>query len=109
MSHSDAPLPAMSTASPTTCLDASGDATAYLCVELSWNGGTLWTAAKTTPLLSSGEVTYWLGASADDWGHTWAAAELNNSNLLVRLTSVATTSTADVQLDFVELHVTYTP
>ncbi len=49
-------------------LDAKADGTTgnpKMCVELSWDGGTTWTAAKTTPRLAKAEKTYLLGGSAD--------------------------------------------
>lgn len=56
-------------------------------VELSWNGGTSWTAAKTDSVESSSEHTTTLGGFTDTWGHAWTVAELSNTNFRVRLTS----------------------
>jgi len=49
------------------CVDnASG--TRAMCAELSWNGGATWTAAKSTPSLSTSQSTYTLGNASDNWG-----------------------------------------
>ena len=93
-------------------LDAWADSTAgtpQICVELSWNGGTTWTAAKTTAALTATQATYMLGSASDTWGRTWSAAELSNANLRVRLTMVASSTARAFRLDWVPVRVTYTP
>jgi len=45
--------------------NASG--TRAMCAELSWNGGATWTAAKSTPSLSTSQSTYTLGNASDNW------------------------------------------
>ena len=57
-------------------LDARADSASNspkICVQISWNGGASWTTAKQTTNLTTGEVTYTLGGTADTWGRTWAA------------------------------------
>jgi hypothetical protein len=57
-----------------------------MSVELSWDGGTTWTAAKTDANRTLAEHTVVLGGPADDWGHAWTADELSNANFRVRVT-----------------------
>jgi hypothetical protein len=44
--------------------------TSVLCIELSWDGGTNWTTAKSFTLSGTAVATYTLGAANDAWGHT---------------------------------------
>ena len=84
--------------------------TAFICVELSWDGGVSWTTAQTTPTLTTSEVTYVLGSSLDTWGRTWSAtAELTNPNFRVRVTDVASDPTQRFKVDWIPVQVTYTP
>ena len=53
-------------------------------VELSWDGGTSWTAAKTDAVESTSERSAILGGSSDTWGRTWSVAELSDSNFRAR-------------------------
>lgn len=93
-------------------LDAWADATGggpFMCVELSWNGGTTWTAAKTTTSLGTTEATFTLGTSADTWGRTWASTDFADANFRVRITNVATNANRDFRLDWAAVQVTYSP
>lgn len=95
-------------------LDAWADSTTgapFMCVELSWNGGTTWTAAKTTATLGTAQATFILGTTSDNWGRTWATSDLSNANFRVRITDVASVSgnTRDFSLDWAAVEVTYTP
>jgi predicted ribosomally synthesized peptide with SipW-like signal peptide len=93
-------------------LDAWADSTTgspFLCVELSWDGGTTWTATKQTATLTTGQLTYTLGAANDTWGRTWAATEFANASFRVRITSVASNISRDHRLDWAAVQVTYTP
>jgi hypothetical protein len=83
--------------------------TSNLCFELSWDGGTSWTAAKIVGLTSAAETTYLLGGPADAWSHVWTAAELTNANLIVRLTDATNQPSKDYRLDYLAVQVTYTP
>jgi hypothetical protein len=60
-----------------------------ICVELSWNGGTTWTAAKSTGTLATSEGSYILGGVTDTWGRTWSDTEFSNANFRVRPMSPA--------------------
>jgi hypothetical protein len=77
------------------------------CIELSWNGGATWTAAKTTTTFTTSEATYILGSSSDTWGHTWTMSELRNFR--VRITNVSSKSTSDFSLDWVPVRISYLP
>jgi hypothetical protein len=83
--------------------------TSTLCAQLSWDGGTNWTALKSVAITSVGEATYTLGGAADTWGRTWTGGQLSNASFRVRLVDVSDRSTKDFRLDFVAVNVTYTP
>jgi hypothetical protein len=80
-----------------------------LCVQLSWNGGANWTAAKSTATLTNTETTYILGATNDTWGRAWTVSQFSNANFRLRVIDVDNTTTQTFQLDFVAVQVTYTP
>ena len=93
-------------------LDAWADSTTgspKICAELSWDGGTTWTAAKTTVDLTTSEQTYTLGSASDDWGRTWSSTEFSDANFRLRITNVADSIWRDFRLDWVSVQVTYTP
>jgi hypothetical protein len=83
--------------------------TNVLCAQLSWDGGTTWTAAKSVALTGQALTTYTLGSASDTWGHAWTSAQLGSTLFRVRLTDVTTTSNKDFQLDFIGAAVQYTP
>ncbi len=78
-------------------------------VELSWDGGTTWTAAKTDSQETTTEHTVILGGSVDGWGRTWSVGEVSDANFRVRLTSNSSSSQRDFFLDWVPVKVHYTP
>ena len=88
-------------------------------VELSWDGGTSWTVAKTSISESKSDTnSKVLGNATDDWGHTWTASELSDAYFRVRVTSSCTggpttgtkkCSLRDFFLDWVAVKVHYTP
>jgi hypothetical protein len=84
-----------------------------MSVELSWDGGTSWTASKTDTTETTAEHTTVLGGAADDWGHAWTASELSNAAFRVRVTSNCTDTTSftcntrDFYLDWVPVNVSY--
>jgi hypothetical protein len=93
-------------------LDARTDATLgspNICVEISWDGGTTWTLAKSTTTLSTMEATYILGNVSDIWGHTWSSNDFSNANFRIRVTDVASNTRRDFFLDYVAANVTYQP
>ncbi len=89
-------------------LDAKVDNTTgapKMCVQLSWDGGTTWTAAKTTSTLTTTKASYTLGGVADTWGRTWSDTELSNSNFRVRVIDVASDNNRDFSLDWVGVNI----
>ena len=81
-------------------------------VELSWDGGTTWTAAKTDTVETTTEHTTILGGSADTWGRGWTAAELSDANFRARITSNCSgggCNNRDFFLDWVPVKVYYAP
>lgn len=89
-------------------LDAESDSTSnspQMCVQLSWDGGSTWTVAKTTSTLTTNLQTYTLGSSSDTWGHTWTTSELSNSNFRVRVVNVSSSTSRDFYLDWVAVKV----
>jgi hypothetical protein len=83
--------------------------TSVFCVELSWDGGTTWTTAKSVTLTSSALTTYTLGSATDDWGHIWTAAQLSATNFRVRVTDATNQPNKDYRLDYLAVTVQYTP
>jgi hypothetical protein len=79
------------------------------CVQLSWNGGSSWTTAKTTARLTTSEATYILGSASDLWGRSWTTSNFGNSSFRVRLISVASSTSRDFSLDWVAVRVTHQP
>ena len=84
-------------------LDGRADSTTgspKFCIQLSWDGGTTWTSAKSTNNLTTNNATYTLGGSSDNWGRTWTDTELDNTNFRVRVIDIAS-STRTFSLDWV--------
>ena len=91
-------------------LEARVDATSgspKMYVQLSWNGGVNWTAAKATATLKKTDTLYTLGTASDTWGRPWSAVELEDTAFRVRITNVATSTARDFSLDRVAVRVTY--
>lgn len=80
-----------------------------ICVELSWDGGTSWTAAKSTGTLATAEGAYSVGGAADTWGRAWGSGDFGDANFRVRLTNVASNTSRDFSLDRVAVQVRYQP
>jgi PKD repeat protein len=93
-------------------LDARADAadgSPKICVQLSWDGGTSWTAAKSTTTLSTTEATYTLGGATDTWGHTWITSNFSNTSFQIRVIDVARNGSRDFFLDYIAVNVLYQP
>ncbi len=91
-------------------MDAKVDRTTgspKLCIQLSWDGGTTWTAAKSTGTLTTSEQSYILGSPSDNWGHAWTLSDLSNANFRVRIIDVATSTARDFSLDWITVRITY--
>ncbi len=78
-------------------------ATRRMCVQLSWDGGTNWTACQQTANMTTGELTYTLSGL---WGRAWTAGELTNANFRVRVIDVASVTSVTFSLDYVGVQVT---
>jgi len=78
-----------------------------ICVQLSWNGGTSWTAAQQTTTLTTTNTAYVLGGSTTTWGRTWTPANFLNANFRVRIIDVATSTARTFSLDAISVRVTY--
>jgi hypothetical protein len=92
-------------------LDARADSTSgspKLCVQLSWNGGSSWTSARTTSNLTVSEATRVLGSPTDRWGRTWSASNFTNANLRIRVIDIASSTSRDFSLDWIAIKVHYT-
>ena len=93
-------------------VDARADGTGgspNICMQLSWDGGTTWTRAKSTTTLGTTEATYILGSTSDKWGRTWTAGNFNNANFRIRVIDVASNASRDFFLDYIAVNVTYQP
>lgn len=92
-------------------LDARADSTTgtpRICVQLSWDGGTTWTAVKTSANLTTTLATYTLGNATDNWGRAWSVNDFSNPNFRVRLINIASNISRDFTLDWVAVRVHYT-
>jgi len=91
-------------------LDSRADNTSgspRMCVELSWDGGTSWTAPLATSTLTTTMATRILGSATNLWGHSWTAADLSNANFRIRVTDVANSTNRDFSLDWIAVRVSY--
>jgi hypothetical protein len=87
---------------------SSTSGTSTICIELSWDGGTNWTAPQQATLGPTGITAYSLGGASSTWGRTWAVGEFSASLFRVRVTDASTVS-KDYRLDWLAVGVTYTP
>jgi len=91
-------------------LDAKADSTKNtpkMCVQLSWDGGMTWTAAQSTPTLSTAEVRYLLGGPTHTWGRSWSAGEFMDVNFQVRVINAASSKQRNFFLDWIAVKVHY--
>jgi len=81
-----------------------------ICVQVSWDSGTTWSAYEQVTLTSAALTTYQLGGPADTWGNAgWTLAQLGASTLRVRITDVSSVGSRAFHLDQVAVAVNYTP
>ena len=78
-----------------------------MSVEISWDGGTSWAAAKTDGTETTSEHTAVLGGGTDTWGRTWTPDELSDANFRARVTSTSDQSWMDFYLEWVPVRVYY--
>ncbi|MBP9716647.1 MAG: type II secretion system protein [Candidatus Levybacteria bacterium] len=79
-----------------------------MCAQISWDGGTTWTTAKTTNNLTTSEATYTLGGAADTWDRSWTDTDFTNSNFRLRVINIASDINRDFSLDWAAVRVSYT-
>lgn len=77
-----------------------------ICVQLSWDGGSSWTAEQSVNITSSYQ-TFILGGGSDTWGRTWDDADFSDSNFRVRVIDVSSSTSRDFYLDWVGAKVYY--
>lgn len=83
--------------------------TSVLCVQLSWDGGGTWSAAKSVTMSGAAIATYTMGGATDTWGRTWVAEDFLSANFRVRVIDVTTQPNKDFRLDGLQVAVDYTP
>ena len=79
------------------------------CIQLSWDGGTSWTANEPITFSTRSVTTYTFGSASDTWGHTWTPADLAAGMFRVRITNVTTVANKRFDLDHLGVAVDYTP
>jgi hypothetical protein len=85
-------------------LDARADSTSgapKMCVQLSWDGGVTWTAAKSSATLATNLGAFTLGSASDTWGRTWSAANFADASFRLRVINVSSSTSSDFFLDWV--------
>ena len=83
--------------------------TSLMCVQLSPDNGTSWTAPRQVTIAGSALSSYALGAANDTWGRPWTLAELDPAALRIRVIDVSSKSNKTFRLDAVQVRVSYTP
>jgi hypothetical protein len=84
--------------------NAAGTTVDY-AVQLSWDGGVSWTAAKADDVASATDVIDTLGGAADTWGRTWSSAEIGDANFQLRI--YRTGGTGTLRVDHIRAEVFY--
>jgi hypothetical protein len=89
-------------------LDAVGTS-GQIKVELSWDGGTTWSTAKTNADRSTdADHTVTLGGSSDDWGRNWDTDELTNANFWLKIKAETSAGDSrDFSFDWIPVTVYY--
>jgi len=72
-------------------------------IDVSWDGGTTWSAQQVTAL-SGTETTYWYDVTAET---AWTPAKLANGQLQVRADAYSVGGAGSVSLDWLPVEVTY--
>ena len=72
-------------------------------VDVSWDGGTTWSAKQATTLTQT-ETTYWYDVTS---AVAWDSTQLNNTNFKVRVEAQTVGFAAAVSLDWLPVEVTY--
>lgn len=79
------------------------------CVQLSWDGGLSWSAARSVQFRNTNENTFTLGNATFLWGRSWNANDFSNGNFRVRVINVSSDTLRDFYLDWVGVQVYYQP
>ncbi|MBI5353885.1 MAG: PPC domain-containing protein [Chloroflexi bacterium] len=87
----------------------STTSTPKICIQISWDGGTTWTTAKSTTTLTTTNTTYTLGTAIDTWGRTWGIGDFTNTNFRIRVIDVAKSTARTFSLDGISVNITYQP
>jgi hypothetical protein len=93
---------------PTAGMNNNGGTT-RLCVQLSWNGGASWTSPQSADLTATALTRYAIGGAGDRWGRSWTPAELAGGTFRLRVIDTSTQPNKTVNLDAIQVSVTYTP
>ncbi len=87
-------------------VEGNRDSNRTIDLALSWDDGANFTATKTLSTFTGTDSTLIAGGTADTWGHSWTPAQVNNSNLRLRVEGNGGSN--DVNLDQIQVKVTYT-
>ena len=79
------------------------DSAPQIEVDVSWNGGTNWSAATATTLTDT-EATYWYDVTS---ATSWTPVTLNDTNFKVRALAQTVVGDVEVYLDWLPVEVTY--
>ena len=85
---------------------SSTTGTVNYAVQLSWDLGITWTAAKTNSFTGTTDANQTLGGTADTWARSWTAAELSNPLFQFRIYK---TGGANLRVDLIQIQVHFTP
>ena len=96
------------TVRPTAGMNNNGGVT-RICVQLSWDGGSTWTATRSTELPDQDMATYTIGGAAETWGRAWTLPELGPDRFRLRVVDTSTQPRKDVRLDAIEVAISYAP
>jgi len=85
--------------------DAWTDGNEQIRMDVSWDGGTIWSTQEVTDLTST-EITYWFDVTS---ATSWTADKLNDTNFRVRVDAFTVGGSDPVNLDWIPVEVNYTP
>jgi hypothetical protein len=80
-----------------------------MCIELSWDAGSSWSAPIRVTLPDNTLRTYTFGSATTTWGHTWTASQLRTSTFRIRVTDATATVVRSYQLDHLAVQLYLTP
>jgi hypothetical protein len=78
-------------------------------IELSRDGGSSWTAAKTDSTEATSEHTAVLGGGTDTWGRTWTPDDLSDAKFRARVACASDQESMNFYLDWLPVKVYYGP